>query len=376
MKVAIIGSSIAGASAALLLAGHANVSVYEQKAKKDLGKKTCLNNVTGSFLEYARKLGLKSEKYIRSISNRAIIKSESNEIKFKTKEFKIDRQKFLDDLIDKAEKKGAKFYFNVNFSSTRMISHSGCPKNAGHFFGFEKTKKFKISLKKGNKKINVYADVLIGADGAMSKVAEQLGIKKRLYLILQKEVSLSKLKLKIEKNTYYVYVGKKYGYFSYIFPYRGKAIIGFADKTEKANSDFRRLLKELRLDSKNLGAALVPEPKVIKQKNNLFLIGDAGCNTKFSGGGIVPGMIAAFAARDAILHKDYRGFKKLNSKIRLNRLIFKAVKKMKDKDFDYLLEVLKNKKFSGLLEKRDKFGKSDYMKALDLRFLRFFPKLL
>jgi flavin-dependent dehydrogenase len=360
MKVVIIGSSIAGASAALLLAGKANVVVYEQKARKDIGKKVCLNNVTASFLGHARKLGLKPEKYLASISNKSIIKSPNNEVGFRTKEFKIDRAKLVEDLIRKAEKKGARFYFNIEFVDVI------------------KNNKFRVTLKKGKQKINDYADILIGADGALSKVSKKAGLWKnrKLYLILQKEVPLNRLKLKIEKNTYYVYIGRKYGYFSYIFPYKGKAVIGLADKTETANAKFKMLLKELKLDSKNLSAALVPEPKIIAQKNNLFLIGDAGCNVKFSGGGIIPAITSAFAVKEAIINKNCRELKKMRKKIFINKLILKAIKKMGDNDFDSLLETMKDSKFFSILEKRDELEKKDYLKLLDLRLMRFIPKLL
>ena len=360
MKIVIIGSSIAGASAALLLAGKADVVVYEQKARKDIGKKLCLNNVTVSFLGYARKLGLNPRKYIGSISEKAIIKSSSKELRFKTKEFKIDRAMLIGDLIRKAERKGARFYFNVEFVNVKQNS------------------KLRVTLKKGKQKINDYADILIGADGALSEVAKKSGLweNRKLYLILQKEVPLKKLKLRIEKNAYYVYVGRKYGYFSYIFSYKGNAVIGLADNTETANTKFKILLKELKLDSKNLNAALVPEPKIIPQKNNLFLIGDAGCDVKFSGGGIIPAITSAFAVREAIINKNRRELKKLRKKIFINRLILKAIKRMSDNDFDYLLETMKDKKFFGILEKRDELEKRDYLKLIDLRLLKFVPKLI
>jgi flavin-dependent dehydrogenase len=360
MRIAIIGSSIAGASAALLLAGKADVVVYEKKERNDIGKKTCLNNVTESFLEHAKRLGLKPTKYVKSISNKAIVKSDKNEIKFKTKEYKLDRQKLLDDLIKKAKKKGAKFYFGVDFVSLGKMN------------------KFRLTLRKGKMQINDYADILIGADGALSRVAKESGEwnKRKLYIILQKEVSSRNFKLKLEKNTYYVYVGKKYGYFSYIYQSKNTAVLGLAGDIETAKSKFRKFLKELKINDKSLSAALVPEPKIIAQKNNLFLIGDAGCNTKFSGGGIVPAIRSAFSAKEAIFNKNYKGFNELNSKIRLNKMILNVVKNLKDKDFDYLLKVAKDRKFSNVLEKRDELSKKDILNLADFRLLRFLPKLL
>ncbi|MEM2956204.1 MAG: NAD(P)/FAD-dependent oxidoreductase [Candidatus Pacearchaeota archaeon] len=358
MKVIIIGSSIAGASAAFLLANYANVVVYEKKARKDIGKKICLNNTTSSFLNYCRKLGLNPKKYIISISEKAKIKSSNNIVVFKTKEFKINREKFLNDLIKKAEKKGAKFYFNVNF------------------LDFKKNNKFKIILNVGNKKISDYSDILIGADGALSIVARKAGIKRKTYLVIQKEIQLKKLNLRLERNSYNVYVGKKFGYFSYIFVYKDKAVIGLADKLETASLRFKKFLKELRVDTKNISAAIVPEPNIFPNKKNLFLIGDAGGYTKFSGGGIVPAIMSAFAVKEVIVNNKFVKFLNLNKSILFNLIIFKILKKMNDRDFDCFIEIVKNRKFSDVLKRRDEFEVKDFIRLFDFRFLKFLPKLI
>jgi hypothetical protein len=59
----------------------------------------------------------------------------------------------------------------------------------------------------------------------------------------------------------------------------------------------------------------------------------------------------------------------------MNRIVSKAFSKMSDKDFDKLLEILKDDKFSDVVQKRDEFEKTEYLKMFDTRFLRFIPLL-
>jgi flavin-dependent dehydrogenase len=97
---------------------------------------------------------------------------------------------------------------------------------------------------------------------------------------------------------------------------------------------------------------------------------------KFSGGGIVPALASAFAVKEAIINKNCRELRSMRKKIFINKLILKAIKRMSDNDFDCLIEIMKDSKFSGILEKRDELEKKDYIKLLDLRLLKFFPKLI
>jgi len=360
MRIVIIGSSIAGASAALALSKYSNVNVFEQKKKQDIGKKLCANIVTPSFLNYSRELGLDSKQFITSRFNKAIFISKNNDLFLRTKEFRIDRQKFLDAAVKKAGKQGARFYFETEFLDFK--------KEDG---------KFVIYLRKGKKNASVKADVLIGADGALSRVAEKANLSKnrKNFLVMQSEVPLKNLKFRADRGAYYIHLNRQFGYYSYIFPFKDMAIIGSGNLIEKAKENYSKFLKFLRVKPKKISAALIPFPKKTRFRKNLILIGDAACSVKFSGGGIIPSMADAIAARNMLIKKDSDKFRAAKNRIFMNRIASKVFLKMKDKDLDYLLEVMKSKGFAGLLEKRDKFGKSDYMKALDIRFLRFLSKI-
>jgi len=358
-KIIIIGSSIAGSYAACLLAGPCDVTVYEQKSKKDIGKKLCANVVTPTFLECIKKIELNPKKYIISEFSKANFFSKSNKVSLKTREFKIDRTKLVPDMINLAQKRGAKFVFNTEFADFER-------KDDG----------LKVSLSKNKKEIFDACDILIGADGALSNVAKKAGLwdKREFLLVVHTEVPVRKLKL--EKENYYIYAGSKKGYYSYIFPSKGKAVIGIGDRPERVKEEYKSFLKFLKVKGGKVMAAMIPQPKIVHFQKNLFLIGDAGCYVKFSGGGIIPAMISAEGAKDVILNRDFRKIKELNKRTFINRIATKTMFKMGDKDYDELLEVFKSKQYGDILEKRDKLGKKEYLSLINLKILKFLLKLL
>lgn len=353
-KVIVIGSSIAGASIANFLAGYCDVTVYEQKYMKEVGRKLCADIVTHSFIKYSEILGLNPKKYIISRFDKAVGISEKQRVEFNTYEFKINRAKLIRDLIKKAEKKGAKFTFKKEF------------------IGFEeKEGRFIVNI--DNK--HEVCDVLIGADGPLSKVAKKAGLwnNRDLFLAMQSDIPLKKLD--IEKNTYYIYLGERFGYYSYIFPSKNRAVIGIVGNPENVKKRYDNFLDKLKIKNIKKYAALIPQPKVIRQKKNLFVIGDAGCHVKFSGGGIIPAIMAAEAISEIIINENYKKLKRLNKRIYMNRLATRIIEKFKEKDFDNFLRILKNKKFYNLIKKRDEFSMEDYAECLDLRFLKYFLRI-
>ena len=354
-KIIIIGSSVAGCSAANFLAGNCDVTVYEQKKREEVGKKLCSDIVTPVFFRYAELLGLNPNKHVISKLGKAIAVSGNQISEFKTDEFKISRMSFIEDLIAKSQEKGVKFEFGEGFKDFRE-------ENGG----------FIVELNNKTDK----CDILIGADGAMSKVAKKAGLWKdrKLFLAIQSEVPSKKLN--INKDSYYVYVGKeKFGYYSYIFPSKNKTIIGIMDDPKTAKDRYNKFTEMLKIKNVEKDAALIPYPQIIPQRKNLFVIGDAGCQIKFSGGGIIPSMMSAEAIAEIIIKKDDKKLKSLNRRILMHKLATKIILKLKDEDFNEFIKILKDKKFQGLLEKRDEYSMKDYLAFLDLRLLKYIFKI-
>ena len=354
MKVIIIGSSIAGAAMALALSDYAKVLVYEQKKEEDVSKKVCGNICTSSIEKYANELGLE-EDFILSRYNKLKIFSKQNEAEFPTNEYEIDRRKLLREIVGKARKNSVQFNFHTRFS------------------GFErKNGKFIVHLESARNKFEENADILIGADGALSEVAKSAGLfgKREFFLFLQTKVNAASIKNKAlipDKNSYNIFVGKNYGYYSYIFPSRdGKELkIGLGDDSDKdVSTMFSLFMEKLGTKKGKIEGALVPKPKVIRGRKNFFLIGDASCNLKYTGGGIVPDMEQVLALRDRILKKGNSRLESERRKLVLNRRITRMVQKMGDRDFDILLEILKKPRFKNAFSFRDDLGKGDIMKML------------
>jgi len=112
-----------------------------------------------------------------------------------------------------------------------------------------------------------------------------------------------------------------------------------------------------------------------KQKNNIFLIGDAACHVKATtGGGIIPSLKAAHTLCDCILSKkDYgKEFKKQSGReLLLHLRIRNALNKFSDKDYGYLLSLMNQEKVKKILKKYDRDTPMPLVLNLLLREPRF-----
>jgi flavin-dependent dehydrogenase len=357
MKVIIIGSSVAGAAAAYLLAKDAEVIVYEKKSRKDVGKKVCANVYTFMIKDILKEFNLNYRKFVKTRYTGFKAISKNNSASFKTDEYEFDRQKILENLVKNAEKKGAKFFFNTEF------------------IDFKKNNKFIVSLKKAKKRFADYSDILIGADGAVSEVAKKSGLwqNRRFFLALQANVLAKQIKNKKfipGKNRYNILLGDDFGYYSYIFSSKKAFVIGLEDRPEKnVREKFLKMLKFLGIKKVKISGALIPEPKVIRLKPGIFLIGDAGCQVKFTGGGVIPAFMAARAAKDAILKNDWESYRKLNSRIRLNRLAVRFFERMNDKRADKIIEIVKDRRFKDLPKNRDYLNKRHFKSIIGSKLI-------
>jgi len=99
---------------------------------------------------------------------------------------------------------------------------------------------------------------------------------------------------------------------------------------------------------------------IMIQKENIYLIGDAATQVKATtGGGIIPSLKAAHTLCNCIIkNEDYnKEFKKHSGRELLLHLKLRNIlNKFSDKDYDYLLELMDQKKIKNILKKysRDK----------------------
>ena len=171
---------------------------------------------------------------------------------------------------------------------------------------------------KNNKTKEFKTDVLIGADGPNSKVRRYITNKKTKFLVGKQAL----VKGNFDKNSFEVFFNVDV-FFSWIVPENSNyARVGYAYK--KHNKKYDEFVKS-KGKIMNWQAGLIPmfDPFLKTQKNNIYVVGDAATQVKAStGGGIVPGLIAAEELNKSISKQKNYGFlwrKKLLKELYLHK---------------------------------------------------------
>ena len=333
--ISIIGAGPAGSYLASLLDDEVKVFDY----KSDIGKPIqCTGVLTNKFQSY-----IKEKKFIvNKIYN--IELNSSNEqytINLKKPEFIIDRHEYDNYLLNKAIDKGVKFYPKHNFDNFKDNT---------------------IYFSNGNK---VKTDILIGADGPLSKVNKITQIQNNKKHIIGKQI---KVKHKTEPNTYKVYFNIP-DFFSWVVPEdENTARIGCASSSN-VNHHFNNFIKKLNIKKEDIletQGAVIPlyNPSQKYQKENTYLIGDAGSIIKnISGGGLLPAIKSANSL--AISLNKKKNYKKELQKtvlksLNLNYFTRNILNKFNEKDYDKLIKILKEYGLEKL--DRDNLNYLDFLK--------------
>jgi len=364
-KVIILGASVAGSSLAYLLSRKVDVTMYELKPKMEVGKKLCSNICTEPFVEMIYSWGFTPDDFIKKQYTNVKISTRNKSIDFSINEFEINRIKLVDTLMHEAEKNGAKLHFSSKFVD----------------FHREGTK-FSVSIEKEGKIISDTADYIIGADGAVSEFARRIGMWKgrKHFLYLQGMVDKKHLHPSFApgENTQHVFVGTGFGYYSYVYP-TGENLfsIGLGDNMGKnVRLMFDSYKEYLGVRDVSLQGALIPQAQVIGMKKGLFLVGDSACETKFSLGGIVPSMTSAEAVSDIILRGKYAKYKALKRRTWIHSLATRVLRKLTERDYEELFDIMKDKKFKDLIAARDRFGRKEILTLMSPRLAWFSLKAL
>ncbi|MGV8163155.1 MAG: hypothetical protein ACP5N2_07530 [Candidatus Nanoarchaeia archaeon] len=299
------------------------------------------------------------EKITLNKINKTKIFSKHNSVQIELKDnLIIDNVKFIELLEDKAKKLNVKILTNHKYISN-------------------KENIIKIKNIEKNKIITLKDNFLVGADGPLSKVASSNNLcLKRKYLIgVQARVKT----IKHKKNTIDFY--PSIGTYAWCVP-EGKNIyrIGLAVTLEKQtgkNELFQDFLKKYPGEQLEIQAGLIPlfapRQKIISTKNDfsVALIGDAALQIKnTTGGGILPGMKAAYALSKGTKHYK-RHIKKLNRELYMHYLLHKILSKYKDEDLFRLIKKMNNKNIKKQLREHNR----DNSVKLILSFLKN-PKML
>src|SRR3989344_5621376 len=333
--ISIIGAGPAGSYLASLLDDEVKLFDYKEEIGKPI---KCTGVLTNKFQDF-----IKEKKFVvNKIFNIELnSNNEKHTIKLKHPEFIIDRHKYDNYLLNKAVDKGVKFYNRHKFENFKD--------NTIYFSNNEKVK----------------TNILIGADGPLSRVNRTASIQKDKKYLIGKQI---KGKYGTEPDTYKVYFNIP-DFFSWVVPEdESVARVGCASSSN-INQHFESLIKKLSIKKgdiiENQGAVIpVYSPKQEYQKDNVYLIGDAASLIKnISGGGLLPAIKSSHALANA-LNKNKRYKKELSKTVlkslNLNYLTRKILNKLTEKDYDNLIRLLKEYKINKI--DRDDLRYSDFIK--------------
>jgi len=351
--IAIIGAGPAGSTAAyhLAKAGH-NVTLYEEH--KEIGKPIqCTGIVTKKLfdvIEYSKNY------MINELDSVDLIGPKNTKINIPLKEYVICRKKFDTFLVNKALDAGAQLQLGHRFVG--LNNHQPV---------------FKVN----NEKKAVKAEKIIGADGPQSSVGKSAGIsvKRNHYFGAQATIKAS-----FDPNTFTVHFGSiAPQFFAWIVPENSEyARVGVATK-QRPYDYFNQLAKIVGGEITDRQGGVIPiyNHKQQVEKNNIYLVGDAGGLSKHTtGGGIITGIHSArILAKCINENKSYtKSLKWLRKELRLHNYIRYMLDKFSDNDYERLLQLMDVNPVKKILYKYDRDYPSKFLLKLLLaqpRFLQF-----
>ncbi len=351
IMISIVGGGPIGCYFGYLISKEDDVCIFEEHSS--IGKPVqCTGLVTKSLNNLVR---LKSDFVVNKLSRVKIhSKNNSLELKLKRENIVLDREKSDKHLANLALDKGVKIYRNHKFLNYKR----------------------RELIFKGKK---VKTDILIGADGPLSKVYSLINHRKREYYTgLQVRV-----KKKFEKDLFEVYFIKNG--FIWVVPESNRiARIGVVGKGNiKVYLD--NFLKKFKGRVIETQGGLIPrfDDNIISCDNNIYLVGDAAGMVKaLSHGGIIQGLLASQELKRAILEKkNYEVLwrKRIGKDLKLSLFVREILDKFSEKDYDEFVALCKQKKVKTLLSSYDRdFLSNFFFKAImkEPRFLRFGLKLI
>ncbi len=207
---------------------------------------------------------------------------------------------------------------------------------------------------------------IIGADGALSKVAESMGIKRRYIFAYQ-----IKAEYKTDSELVKIFLSKRYapGFFAWIIPEDEKTSrIGIGVKEGNLRNALFEFLSYKGIKIKHIKkeeAGLIPIYEDKKMVNdNKALIGDAAAQVKATtGGGIIFACKAAHILKDAINRNDLKYYEtEFKSKYGRDLEMHLKIRKMLNRvDYDALLKKLIKNNVPEIIEK---YGDMDHPRKL------------
>jgi digeranylgeranylglycerophospholipid reductase len=251
----------------------------------------------------------------------------------------LDRGKFDQFIFNKAVDNGA-------------IIHLG-----EKFLGFKKVENgYKLRTDKGE----YFSEMIVGADGPRSRVAQEAGIlgNREFLKGWQARCKFSELEEGVTE------IRLDLGEFSWIVPEDNKiarvGVIGVDD--DKLKNDYKKILGASEIIEDQSGIIPLYNHKQKLRKDNLFLIGDAATQVKATTyGGIIYGMLAGtYLAEDKESYVDNFN-KKLGRDLWISLKMREMMNSMNEKQCNDMIEIFQKKNNIDVLSKYDRDFPSKFL---------------
>jgi geranylgeranyl reductase family protein len=350
--ISVIGAGPVGSYYASLAAKNNEVHLFEED--KVIGRPVaCTGILTDSVKSILHNI---PDELIVSKINRFKIVAPSGKsiyIDLKKKDMVLDRAKFDEYLYHKAVDAGVNVHLNERFLGYKNINNQDKNKNPN--------KQYSIKTSKGTYETNM----IVGADGPNSQVAKSADIFKNRKFIQGYQVRAKYPDL--EEGTTIIHLNL--GEFSWIVPEDNKiarvGVIGV--NSPKLVADYKKLIKDAKIIEHQSGIIPLynPKQKLQKNKEDIFLIGDAATQVKpTTYGGIIYGLLAA-----DLLAKDKDSYEKnFNSKLGKDLWISLKMRDMmngmQEKQANELISIFEKQTNNKILAEHDRDFPSKFIVKL------------
>jgi digeranylgeranylglycerophospholipid reductase len=330
--VAIIGASTAGLLTAKKLADHGmDVKVFEASKQIDPTPRSLI--VTGHL---PKLLGPLYQNSLVNVIRRFELYADGRvaQISLKQTDLVIERSKLLNELAAQARDSGAEIFTNHRFLNLKPNG---------------KQLAFSIANNGNEKPVEEYTNILVGADGAFSRVAKSGGWLKPVTVPLIQAVV--KLPGDMASDCTRVwFLPEITPYFFWLIPHSSThGVLGLiTDENQKGRRDLEHFLERKSLEPIEFQSALIPiynKWVPIHRKignNDVYLVGDAAGQVKATTvGGVVTGFRGALSVVDSILNKKKnQNLKRLKRELNLHGIIRKSLRGFSQTDYVKLLDML------------------------------------
>jgi len=340
MNITIIGAGPIGCYVGYLLAkvGH-QVSIYEKK--KEIGTPIqCTGILTSDFDQFNLPM---NEFLVNTTQKIEAYSPRGRKVEIKQKDYIICRKRFDNFMASLAVNKGAKIF----------LKHSFLKREGNNVVVKDIVR---------NKEKLITSDIVIAADGPLSKTAWAYGIyhsKRKNYYGIQATVEGE-----FDISTTKTYFGKSRcpGFFVWVVPESAtRARVGLYT-TKNSRFYFNKFILENGFKVIGIQAGTIPifHPQQKLKKDNCYLLGDASGYVKATtGGGIVPGMKQAEIlanyinnincnCRKSCLQKEIKALRK---RMQLHLFISKIMNNFSDRDWNRLFNYINQPKIKKIFEK-------------------------